>query len=275
MCVPGCQEVVAKRLSRRGFFKGAGAGAVAAAGLASGLVPRPVMAQPVSFSKVRDLTHVIDDKFPTYFGAPGIEMESMFKFADAGFNANRWLLVEHTGTHMDAPLHFSKDGASADEIPVEQLVVPLAVVDVAAKAAEDADYRLSPDDLKAWESANGEIPQGACVAMNSGWDRHVTSDKFRNADSDGVMHFPGFHAEAADFLMKEREVVGMAVDTLSLDHGKSADFQTHYMWLPSGRWGMECVANLGSLPAAGATLVAGGPRIRGASGGPSRLIALV
>ena len=172
-------------------------------------------------------------------------------------------------------MHFSKDGVDASAIEVEKLVVPIAVIDVKAKAVEDPDYQLSPDDIKAWESANGELPDGCCVAMNSGWDAHVKSDKFRNADGDGIMHFLGFHAEAADMMIKDRNVVGMAVDTLSLDFGKSPDFKTHYTWLPTGRWGIEAIANLDGIPANGATVVVGSPKIVGATGGPSRLIALV
>jgi len=183
--------------------------------------------------------------------------------------------IIHTGTHMDAPIHFARDARDAAEVPIEHLVVPLVVVDIRAKAADDPDAQLTPADLEAWEGAHGPIPEGACVAMNSGWDAKADGVGFRNADADGVMHFPGFHVEAADFLLREREVVGIAVDTLSLDYGPSADFAVHYGWLPANRWGMECVANLGALPAAGATLVAGGPKVAGATGGPSRIVALV
>ena len=214
----------------------------------------------MSFTKAVDLTHALPEDFPTFFGEQQLEIEKVFTFAENGFNLNKWHLNEHTGTHMDAPIHFSADGDNAAEIPVEKLVVPLAVIDIKAKAAENPDYQLTPDDIKAWESANGELPDGACVAMNSGWDAYVTSDKFRNADADGVMHFPGFHAEAADMMIKDRNVVGMAVDTLSLDFGGSPDFKTHYTWLPSGRWGMECMANLDEIPATGATLVVGAPK---------------
>jgi len=94
-------------------------------------------------------------------------------------------------------------------------------------------------------------------------------------DAQGGLHFPGFHPDATDWLLKERQVRGMAVDTLSLDYGASKDFKTHYAWLPSGRWGLECVANLDRVPARGATLVVGAPKIRGATGGPTRLLALV
>ena len=274
MCVPGCMEAVHNRLSRRSLFGGAGALAAGAA-LAS-VTSVPARAQmPASFTSVIDLTHALDEAFPTFSGAPQMEKVRLTSFAADGYNVYQWRINEHTGTHMDAPIHFSEEGQTADEIPVENLVVPLAVIDIAARAQDDPDTRLTPDDLTAYESAHGPIPPGACVAMLSGWDRHVGTPMFRNADADGVMHFPGFHAEAAAWMLDRGDIVGMAVDTLSLDHGPSADFATHYLWLPANRWGMECVANLGRLPPAGATLVVGSPKIRGATGGPSRLIALI
>jgi kynurenine formamidase len=112
--------------------------------------------------------------------------------------------------------------------------------------------------------------------MNSGWARYAgDAGKFVGKDSAGVMHFPGFSAEAADWLIKQRKVVGIAVDTLSLDHGPSKDFKTHLAWLPSGRWGLENVANLDQVPASGATLVVGLAKIKDATGGAARLLALV
>jgi kynurenine formamidase len=251
-----------------------GAGLAAVAGAAATL-PRPVRATEArSFTRVIDLTHPLGPDFPTYFGTPNLEIETMVTLAKDGFNMYRWHLVEHSGTHMDAPFHFGEGVQSADQIPVEHLVVPLAVVDIRAKAQDDADAQVTPDDLQAFEAAHGPIPAGACVAMLSGWDRHVTSAKFRNADDKGAMHFPGFHVEAAEALI-ERDAAGIAVDTLSLDYGSSADFATHYKWLPSNRWGLEAVANLAELPVTGATLVVGGPKIKGATGGPSRVFALL
>src|SRR5690606_2280313 len=132
------------------------------------------------------------------------------------------------------------------------LVVPLAVVDVKHKAAEHPDYQLSPADLEAWEKANGRLPDGCCVAMNSGWAGHLGTDRFLGKDAKGTLHFPGFHPEAAEWLMKERSVRGIAVDTISLDYGASKDFKTHYSWLPSGRWGLESIANLDQVPPKGA-----------------------
>jgi hypothetical protein len=109
------------------------------------------------------------------------------------------------------------------------------------QGSRNADYQVTPDDIKAWTDANGPIPDGACVAMNSGWAAHVGTDKFRGADADKKMHFPGFHIEATKALL-ETGAVGMAVDTLSLDYGPSGDFATHYAWLPTNRWGLECIA---------------------------------
>jgi kynurenine formamidase len=153
-------------------------------------------------------------------------------------------------------------------------VVPLVVVDIAGKAQDDPDALLTPDDLLAFEATHGAIPAHSCVAMRSGWERFVAGPGFCNVDAQGVMHFPGFHPDATAFLI-ERDAVGLAVDTLSLDHGVSRDFPTHRAWLPTGRWGLEAVANLATLPPVGATIVVGGPKIEGATGGPARVLALV
>jgi kynurenine formamidase len=127
-------------------------------------------------------------------------------------------------------------------------------------------------DIEAWVSANGEIPAGSCVAMNSGWAAKVGSPDYRNLP-DGKFAFPGFSKAATDMLAG-LDVAAIGVDTLSLDHGPSADFATHYAWLPTGRWGLECVANLASVPARGATLFVGAPKLRGGTGGPARVIAV-
>jgi len=274
MCVSGCMETVARRLSRRDFFRGAGATAVA--GAAVGLAPpSPARAAPTSFSKVVDMTHTFSADFPTYFGKPGIEMEQVAKISESGFNMNRWTVIEHAGTHIDAPIHFSTDGHTAEEVPLESFVTPLVVVDIREKADGNDDAQVTPEDIKAWEAEYGPIPQGAAVAMNSGWDRHANSGRFRNADDEGVMHFPGFHVEATRYLMEETGAIGMVVDTLSLDHGPSTSFDTHYAWLPTNRWGLECIKNLDQVPASGATLIIGAPKVAGATGGLSRVMALI
>jgi kynurenine formamidase len=270
MCAPGCQAHIFEKLSRRGFFKGLG---MAAAGAT--LPALPVMAQTMPrASQVIDLTHTMSPEFPTFFGKPGITLKRQFDFKKDGFNLFDWELIEHAGTHIDAPIHFAADGAGPAELDPRSLVLPLAVIDVTAKAAANADYQMTVDDITAWEQVNGRLPDGCCVAMNSGWDKHVTSPRFVGKDAAGF-HFPGVSFEAAEFLVRQRSVWGLAVDTLSLDHGMSKDFKTHYLWLPSGRWGLENVANLGAVPAKGATIVVGAPKVKGATGGPTRIFALV
>jgi kynurenine formamidase len=270
MCVPGCQEALRAGLSRRGFFKGAAASSFAAMA-ASG----PAQAAPRRFRRVIDLTHTMSADFPTFFGVPGIEMEKKFDLAKDGFNLNWWRIIEHAGTHLDAPIHFSQAGIAVDKIAAETLVVPLAVVDVAAKAARNPDYQLTRKDLVAWERRHGRLPANCCVAMHAGWARHVSdAATFTGKDTAGVFHFPGFGAEATEWLLRRRSVAGLAVDTMSLDHGPSKDFKTHRLWLPAGRWGLESVANLDQVPAAGATLVVGLAKVKDATGGPARLIAL-
>ena len=274
MCAPGCMEAVKARLTRRGLLGGAVVAAVGASVAGTG----PVLAQTRRMprhSRVVDLTHAFTPEFPTFFGTPGIALKKLKDFKADGFNVNEWTLLEHAGTHIDAPIHFAATGAGPAELPVDQLVAPLAVVNVAEKAKANADYQMSLADVAVWERRHGRIPRGACVAMNSGWDSLVSSPRYVGKDAAGAFHFPGVHPEAAEFLMKERSVVGLAVDTLSLDFGASKDFKTHYAWLPSGRWGLENVAGLGGVPARGATLVVGAPKVRGASGGPVRLLALV
>ena len=272
MCVTGCEEAVRHALNRRGFIKGVAASAFAATAVTSG----PALAQTRSFNGVVDLTHTMSPDFPTFFGVPGIEMQKQFDLKEDGFNLYWWRIVEHAGTHVDAPIHFSENGAAADQLAVSSLVVPLAVIDVTSQAAKNADYQMSRSDLASYEAQHGRIPDKACVAMHSGWGRYAADDaKFTGKDGAGAFHFPGVSPDAAQWLLTERNAAGLAVDTLSLDHGPSKDFKTHYVWLPSGRWGVECAANLDKVPPSGATLVVGAAKVRGATGGPVRLMALV
>ncbi len=272
MCHHCVMESVKNRLlDRRSFF--AGAAAAAATAIAATAKPARAADAPM-MGKPHDMTHELHQNFPTYFGVQQFFLEQKFVFAKDHFNLNEWRINEHTGTHIDAPLHFSADGKSVAEIPVGDLVAPLAVIDIREKAAANPDAQVTPDDIKAWIAAHGDLPAGACVAMNSGWDAYVAFDKFRNADAEKKMHFPGFHVETAKMLIEDGNAIGIAVDTLSLDFGPSPDFATHYAWLPTGRWGLECIANLSALPVSGAVLVVGAPKVRGGTGGPCRVIAL-
>ncbi|MSU91640.1 cyclase family protein [Rhodobacteraceae bacterium 2CG4] len=237
-------------------------------------VPLPRQAGSRSFSRVIDLTHPLPTDFPSANGEIWLEIEDVMTFEVHGINFKRWKLHEHLGTHIDAPIHFSRDGWTSDAIPVVSLVLPLAVVDIRSRAASDPDAELSVEDIQVWEAEHGQLPPGCCVGMLSGWDSRATGAGYRNVDDQGRMHFPGVHPDAAQMLIEDRQVAGLGVDTLSLDHGISTEFPTHRRWLPSGRWGAEGLANLTDVPAAGATIIVGAPTVVGATGGPSRIIAL-
>jgi kynurenine formamidase len=230
-----------------------------------------------AFNETADLSHALYEGFPTFSGEKWFTVEHLATFAKDRVNLNRWTIVEHSGTHIDAPIHFSADGMTADMLPISDLILPLVVIDIRARAAENADTALTPDDIRKWEAKNGPLPEGCCVAMNSGWHKLVGDSKFTGNDDQKRNHTPGFHAEAAHFLISERKVKGIGVDTLSLDTGLNSGgaFPVHYEWLGSGRWGVECLANLDVIPEVGAHLFLGTPKVKGATGGPTRAIALI
>jgi kynurenine formamidase len=190
-----------------------------------------------------------------------------------GWNYGAWSLSEHVGTHFDAPSHRS-NGPAAHEVPPAKLVGPLIVLSLTARASANPDATLGLREVRDWEQARGPIPDGAVIAMHSGWEARLRTPSFRNADANGVLHFPGFAPDAVEFLLRERDVIGLAVDTLSLDPGCALGFPVHSLWLGAGRWGLECVANLRAVPPVGATIVVGAPKVVGASGGPARVLAL-
>lgn len=272
-----------RSVSRRNFL--AASGVVAAAGALAPLTIRAQGATPVAtpivegrtitYSVVADLSHALSPASPVWPGRLTFQMETETTVADDGFYANVLTIHEHVGTHLDAPAHFFEDGTTTDLIGPDQLVAPLAVLDVTAQASADVDYALTIDDILAWEAEYGEVPAGALVAMNSGWsDRFSDAEAFVNIDADGVQHYPGFHPDAATFLVEQRSIVGIGVDTLSQDPGNSTDFGTHVAIGGAGLYGVEGVANLGGVPASGATVVVGGPNHEGGSGGLARLLAL-
>ncbi len=274
MCVPQCTFQLSQITSRRRFFQQASLGIAASAAAIAPSLARAEVPPRQGFQKVVDLTHTLGPTFPTTWPKP-FEMEQVSKLGKEKWNAYRWHLQEHIGTHIDAPLHCT-EGLSADRIPIEQLVGPLVVIDISARAAAAADAQLTPDDLKSWERKHGRMPDGAVVALSSGWDARVGDRrKFFGLDDKGGFHFPGFHLEAAQFLHEQRNIKGIATDTLSLDPGKSGDFPVHHYWLGQGKWGLENVAGLGRLPPHGSTIVVGAPKIAGCSGGPSRVLALI
>ncbi|WP_107976801.1 cyclase family protein [Allosediminivita pacifica] len=264
------ENVKTSMLSRRELFRGAASVGLASA--AAGVISaRPALAQ--STGRVVDLTHAYDGDFPTFDGNPGILYSSQFEHDRDGYKIWELTIYEHTGTHIDAPLHFAADGASVAELDPSSLVCPLCIIDIKSKAADDPNAMLEPEDIEAFVSANGDIPQGACVAMNSGWADKLGTEGYRN-DADGNFTFPGFSKAATDMLI-EIGAGSIGVDTLSLDPGNSADFAVHYSWLPSGHFGIENLANLDALPVSGATLFVGAPKHKQGTGGPARVMAVI
>jgi kynurenine formamidase len=230
-----------------------------------------------SFKNIVDLTHTLTPEFP-YIPVPGITFPfrktAIATIEKHGVAANRWDIHEHIGTQIDAPSHFIEGGRSLDQIPVKNLIAPLAVIDVRERARRDADTTVTVDDITAWEKRYGRLPPGGAVFMDSGWDAKVNDPgAFINMDGSSTMHFPGFAAETAAFLVRERQVVGIGVDTLSLDPGRDKEYTTHKVWLAADKWGVECVANLRRVPPAGAIVFVGGAKVGAATGGPVRLIA--
>lgn len=263
------ENVKRDMLSRRSLFRGAAATATAA--VAAGLyTAKPALAQ--ASGRVVDLTHAYDGSFPTFDGNPGILYDIDKDFQSDGYKLFKLTIYEHTGTHIDAPLHFSEGNTTVDELPVDRLICPLCIIDITGKAADDPNATVEAEDVEAWTSANGEIPEGSCVAMHSGWAAKVNDPSFRGG-ADGALAFPGFGKSATD-LLAEMGVASIGVDTMSLDPGNSADFAIHYSWLPSGRFGIEGLANLDQLPPSGATIFIGAPKHRGGTGGPARILAI-
>lgn len=272
MCLPQTVAAMQETFSRRDFFK---LGACAAA--AAALAPTLTHAQPrqLSYSNVQDLSHVLGNATPMFPGFNPPTIQVVVTVAQDGFYGNNISYWEHTATHMDAPAHFTQGGAYVDQIPATSLVAPLCVVDIKERTASNPDTMVMIDDLVAWEQRYGRLPDGAAVFMNSGWaSRYSDPVAFKNQDAGGTLHFPGFSTEAVQFLLSERNAVGIGVDTLSLDFGAATAFTTHTTWLGAGKWGLENVANLDSVPPSGATVVVGAPKVATGSGGPTRLIAL-
>lgn len=226
-----------------------------------------------STGRVVDLTHTYDSAFPTYDGKPGIIQEKSEDLDRDGSNCFKLTIFEHTGTHVDAPLHFAADGTCVAGFAAQNLVCPLAIIDIASKAKDDANATVDKADIDAWISAHGEIPTGALVACHSGWAKKLGQPEFRNTP-DGKLAFPGFSQSAATYLL-ELGAAAIGVDTLSLDAGSATDFPVHRTWLPQGRYGVECLANLHLLPAIGVTVFVGAPKHAGGTGGPARILAVM
>jgi kynurenine formamidase len=267
---------VRRDLTRRGFLGAIGGTLVA---VSTTDLEGAQQAWPVRLAKgsgtVYDLTHTFSPRLPVFPAFEPVRIREKFTLARDGFFTNEITFHEHTGTHVDAPIHFVEGGVSVDRLAPDRLFAPLAVISIEARAASDADALVTVDDLLKWEKQHGRLPRGAFVAMHSGWDARIGDPKrFLNQDPKGVMHAPGFSEEAARFLVRERDIVGAGVDTLSLDAAAVEKFVAHLAFLGAGKYGVELMANLATVPPSGATIVVGCPKHEGGSGGPARVFAL-
>ena len=276
MCLPGTIEKVSERariegvpsLSRRSFLTAAGA-----AGVTASLMPSTAVARRIRAKRSMDLTHTFTAGFPVYTGNVPTR-KTLVTVEENGFYAQGWTFEEHSGTHMDAPGHFVSGGRLVPELSPNELLVPVAVIDISNKASEDPDAVVTPDDLVRYEKRHGRIPKNAGVFMYSGWEERLPDpEAFKNADANGTYHFPGFGIEAVEWLLAHRSVRAIGVDTLSLDNGESATFDVHLTWLGSDRYGIENLANLGKLRPKGTTAFVGVVPWEEGSGGPCRVIA--
>lgn len=240
------------------------------------------VAHVINEQKVIDLTYSFDEHTIYWPTAKPFEREIVSAAKTTGgfwYAANNVCLAEHSGTHMDAPIHFAEGKRAADEVPVRQLIGPAAVIDIRTQVAKDADYRLTVDDIMAWEGKHGRLSKGAIVLMLSGWgERWPDKKRVLGTDKAGDvenLHFPGFSREAAEFLVSQREIDAIGVDTPSMDYGPSKDFIVHQIINGANKPGLENVANVEKLPAKGATLIALPMKIAKGSGGPARIIAIL
>ena len=177
---------------------------------------------------------------------------------------------------MDAPARFARGLWTVDQIPTERLLAPLVVLDVSTNIGNSSDYQISVEDIARWEQAHNQIPLGSVVIARTGWDSRWRSVKdYRNADSQGVPHFPGYSPDAAKFLVEGRNALGLGIDTLSIDHGGSRDFPVRQYTLAHSVYELENVANLERVPAAGGMVVVAPIKLQSGSSGPVRILALV
>jgi len=246
-----------------------------------GSVPPPAL--DLAGVRVVDLSYAYDESTLYWPTSPSaFELEVLHQGpTDAGFfySANSISTPEHGGTHLDAPFHFSGDGWTVDQIPIERLIGPAVVVDVADRALDDSDYRLAVEDVERWEANHGEVPEGAIVLVRTGWGAKWPDAKaYLGDDTPGDpsnLHFPGYGEQAAHWLVNERAVAVLGIDTASIDHGPSRQFLAHQAAAAGNVPALENIANLDQLPPTGAWVLALPMKIGGGSGGPVRIAALV
>jgi kynurenine formamidase len=220
---------------------------------------------------------------PQFASSPGVSMEVISRYDDKGpaWYWNTIRMGEHTGTHFDAPVHWitGKDlpDNRCDTIPARRFVGPACVIDCTAEVATNEDFILMPEHVEAWERMHGRIPRGAWVLMRTDWSRRTDPAKFLNVRADGP-HNPGFHKSASLLLAKDRDILGVGVETVGTDAGQAGTFDppfpNHTLMHGNGRFGLASLRNLDRLPATGAVVIAAPLKIVNGSGSPLRVLAI-
>ncbi len=222
------------------------------------------------------LSHVNRPGMPVFPGDPIPTFEQTFNVDDDGFALQTVRIGDHTGTHYGAPCHFNAEEICAEDLPASSLVRPAAVIDVRTKVAANPDYAMSLQDVRDFERRYGRIPNGALVIAFTGWDtRWDDPAAYFNADEDGVMHYPGIAVEAVDWLIANRAIGGLGIDTHGIDPGADTTYASNAALLGGERIHLENLTGLEQLPATGAWLVVGGVRNLGGSGSPATVLGIL
>lgn len=252
---------------------------------AAGLATAQAAAQELDLGRYRmvDLTHPFGAQTLYWPTSPtNFRLERLAWGPTPGgyfYAANAYSAPEHGGTHLDAPIHFGEGKQTNDQLPLERLIAPAVVIDVAERASADRDYRLTREDVLAWEARHGAVPRGAIVLLRTGWSQHYGSrEAYFGSTEVGTanhLHFPSYGTEAARLLVEERGAAALGVDVASIDYGASSDFMVHRIAAAQNVPGFENLTNLEQLPPCGALVIALPMKIQGGSGGPLRAVALV
>lgn len=230
----------------------------------------------LTYHQIISLSHPIHPGIPLWAGDPAIELETVALWPIEGYYLRRLAIGEHSATHMNAPKSFFPDGMGIEDYSPESLVLPTIVVDGRSATADTPDYCLQTEDVLAWERQHDTIPPGSLVIFWTGWqDKWPDSQAFFNPDEHGVCHFPGFSQEATEFLLQERAIAGIGIDTHGVDPSSAPTFPVNRLVLGQQGIVLENLTNLDQLPATGSTIAIGLLPLMGGSGSPVAVLAFL
>ncbi len=230
---------------------------------------------PFGFSRVVFLSHVLGPGTPVFPGDPPVSIRPAATVERDGYHLQSLAAGEQSGTHWAAPAHFHAGAAAADELDPADFFFPAVVLDVRAEAAENADFTLGRSEVEKWEANFGPVPAGSAVIMWTGFDSRWEDPSYLNTDPAGVMHHPGFGVEVTRWMIAERSIGALGIDTMGVDPGIDTSFGTNRVLLREHRLHLENLAGLGEMPAAGGWIIVGGIRVRGGSGSPATVFGLI